>query len=288
MLPEAPLQTIDADRAVAVHQRSRGHLRLSWKRRGEATVLDVLRQDGCLKARFPREEAGAWAGAIMLNSAGGVAGGDRLRTEIGGGPGTRATLASQAAERFYRALPGSVGAVDNAITLQPGAAIEWLPQETILFDGSALRRTLRVSMAADASFLGVESLVFGRAAMGEVVRTADLRDLIEIRREGRIILHDRIRLEGPVARLLGRRAIAGGGVAVATLVHAAPDAGARLDRLRAALAPFDAGASAWDGLLVARIVVGNGLQNGGCLRAAVVAGLAVLRDDRPLPRVWLC
>ncbi len=269
---------------AATHQRSRGLLRLAWKRRDDTTVLGTMRQEGCLKIRFPRPGPAEWAGAVLINSAGGVAGGDRLRTEIDAGPDTRATVASQAAERFYRALPGSFAEVANTITVQAGGALEWLPQETILFDGSALRRTLRVALAGDASFLGVESLVFGRAAMGETLRSAHLRDLIEIRRDGRLLLHDRIRLDGSAASLLGRRAVAAGGAAVATLIHVAPHAEARLDALRTALAPLEAGASAWDGMLVARIVA----ENGGCLRAALVAGLRVLRDDRPLPRVWLC
>ena len=147
-----------------MHQRARGELRLDFKTRDGASVLDRLRQDGCLKARFPRVEAGAWASTVTLNSAGGVAGGDRLQTAIAAGADTAVTVASQAAERFYRALPGSVSQVDNRITIEAGAALEWLPQETILFDGCAVRRRLAVDVAADGWFLGVESLVFGRTA----------------------------------------------------------------------------------------------------------------------------
>lgn len=267
-----------------MHQRSRGELRISFKRRGEATVLDRLRQDGCLKARFPRTEMGEWKGAVTLNSAGGVAGGDRLATSVSAGPGTSATVASQAAERFYRALPDSVADVRNRIELADGAALEWLPQETILFDGCALRRSLRVDLAGDATFLGVETLVFGRAAMGETVRQAALDDLIEIHRGGRLLLHDRVRLEGDVAAILARPAVANGAAAVATLMLVTPGAEERLAGIRDALAPYDAGASVTDGLLLARIVA----ENGGCLRRAVVAGLAALREGRALPRVWQC
>jgi len=269
-----------------VHQRARGTLRLSFKRRGDATVLDGLRQEGCLKARFPRTEHGAWAGAVTLNSSGGVAGGDALDTAVTVGPGTRATVASQAAERFYRALPGTAPArVSTMLNVAPGAALEWLPQESILFDRCAVQRWLSVDLAGgDAWFLGVEQLVFGRTAMGEAVRDAWVRDRIELRRDGRLLLHDAIRLDGPVQSLLDRQATGGAARGVATLVHAAPDAESRLDALRGALAGYEAGASAWDGLLVARIVAADG----ACLRAAAVAGLAVLRAGRPLPRVWLC
>ena len=272
----------------AAHQRARGELLVSFKRRDGASVLDRLRQDGCLKARFPGLQDGAWTEAVTLNSAGGVAGGDRLVSSFVAGEGTAATVASQAAERFYRALPGSVSEVANTVVVESGAALEWLPQETILFDGSALRRRLTVDVAEGGWFLGVESLVFGRTAMGENVRRVALNDLFEIRRAGRLVLHDRIRFEGDAEAALGRRAVGAGACAVATMVLVAPEAEGRVEALRDALAPFEAGASAWDGMLVARIIAKTGAKDGGCLRAAVVAGLAALREGRPLPRVWSC
>ena len=147
----------------------------------------------------------AWLHVVTLNTSGGVAGGDVLDTAIAVGAEARATIASQAAERFYRALPGSAASsVRTRIVVAEGGAAEWLPQETILFDRCAVRRHLRVELAADAWFLGVESLVFGRAAMGEVVERASLRDVIEVRRGGRLLLHDAIRLEGEVAATLQR------------------------------------------------------------------------------------
>lgn len=271
--------------AASAHQRARGTLELSWKRRGPLTVLDDLRQDGCLKARFPRPVD--WAGATTLNTSGGVAGGDRLTTTIALHAGARATLAAQAAERFYRALPADPPAkVRTTIRLAAGAALEWLPQESILFDDAALDRRLEVEMAGDAHFLGIEALVFGRTAMGERVRRLRLSDTIRIRRDGRLVLHDAIRLHGPCAALLDRPAVGGGNLALATLVLVAPDAAARLDPVRAALAemPVEAGASAWDGMLVVRLLA----RDGAALRAAAVAALSPLRDGRSLPRVWMC
>ena len=270
--------------AAPLHQRSRGALRLAFKQRDSMTVLDALRQEGCLKIRFPSLEQAAWKGAVTLNTAGGIAGGDQLSTRIEAGPGTAATIASQAAERIYRALPGAVASISTHLHVAPGAALEWLPQETILFDRCAARRRLHVELASDARFLGVEQLVFGRTAMGETVGAAAFHDLIQLRRDGRLILHDAIRLDGPVQSLLDHAATANGARAIATLVHASPNAARLLGPLRTALAPWEAGASAWDGMLVARVVAADG----ACLRRAVVAGLNVLRDARPLPRVWQC
>jgi urease accessory protein len=271
--------------SLSDHQRARGELRVELRRRGAATVLAGLRQDGCLKARFPRPVA--WTEVVTLNTSGGIAGGDRLQTEIVARSGAHITIAAQAAERFYRALPADPPAhVRSTVTVEDGAAAEWLPQETILFDGSALDRVLEVNIAGGGSFLGVETLVFGRTAMGETVRTARLSDTIRIRRDGRLVLHDAVRLNGEVAAVLDRPAVAQGGRAIATIVLAAQGAREQLDSLREALSntPAEAGASAWNGLLVGRIVAADG----ACLRAAIVAGLECLRGGCTLPRVWMC
>jgi urease accessory protein len=272
---------------VSTLQRAAGELRVVFKRRGEATVLDDLRQVGCLKARFPRVEQQEWTSAIVLNTSGGVAGGDRLDGAFELRAGARATITAQAAERFYRSVPGGDAAfVRNRLSVATGACLEWLPQETILFDRCAVDRRLDVDLADDAWFLGVESLVFGRAAMGERVTQAWLRDGIRVRRGGHWLLHDAVRLDGEVDTALQRAPIAGGGRAVATLVHVAPNAEAALDGVRAALSDTmgEAGVSAWNGMLVARILAADS----AVLRRAVIAALQVLRGGRPLPRVWLC
>jgi urease accessory protein len=266
-------------------QRATGELRVSVKRRGDESVLDGLRQAGCLKARFPRSVMPGWFDATTVNTSGGVVGGDRLHSVISVGEGARATIAAQAAERFYRALPDSAPSmVRTTVEIGPNAAAEWLPQETILFDRCALDRQLVIDMAPGSWFLGVEMLVFGRAAMGERVVMARLRDLIRVRRRGDLLLHDAVRLDGEVDQVLQRTATAGAARAVATLVHVAPDAEARLDEVRAALCGLDCGASAWSGMLIARILA----PDGATARRGVMAALTVLRDGRPLPRVWLC
>jgi urease accessory protein len=275
----------DAASRSDVHQRAIGELKILLRRRDDVTALANLRQQGCLKARFPRSQNAGWTDIVTLNTSGGIVGGDRLTTDISLQPDSHATFAAQAAERIYRALPDAAPAqIRTTITLAAGAAAEYLPQETILFDNSALDRTLDISLAPDSWFLGVESLVFGRAAMGEQVHHARLRDRIRIRRDNRLILNDSIFLHGNVARCLARPAIAAGGRATATLLHAAPDAAASLDMLRAALAGADAGASAWDGLLVARILAPDAAN----LRQTVLAALRALRACRKLPRVWQC
>jgi urease accessory protein len=249
-------------------------------------VLAGLRQEGCLKARFPRPLAPGQVELITVNLSGGVAAGDRLDVGVALGPGTRALVAAQAAERFYRAASGSPPArLRTVLSVAEGGALEWLPQESILFDGTRLDRALEVDLAGDARFLGVESLVLGRAAMGETVARLHLRDLIRVRREGALMLHDAVRLMSDDASgVLARRATGGGMRGFATVVRAGPGSEALLGPVRDALAdaPAEAGASAWDGLLVARVAAPDGAR----LRAAVVAALGALRDGAPLPRVW--
>ena len=264
-------------------QRAVGELRVDLCARDELTVLEGLRQAGCLKARFPRPVDTGWSTVVTLNTSGGIAAGDALDSAFSLRTGARATIAAQAAERFYRALPGSAPSrVRTRIAVATGAAAEWLPQETILFDNCALDRRLEIDLAPDAWFLGVECLVFGRAAMGESVEHASLHDVIQARRGNRLLIHDAIRLNGEVAATLQRPAIAAGARAVATLVHVAPDAEGALEPMRDAVP--QGGVSAWDDLLVARIVAADGAS----LRAAVIAALQVLRAGRQLPRVWLC
>ena len=271
----------------AVYQRAVGDLRVTFKRRGDDTALDDLRQAGCLKARFPRPVTAGWADVTTLNTSGGVASGDRLTSEFALGPGARAVVSAQAAERFYRAPPGGLPSfVRTRLDVAAGGAVEWLPQETILFDNCALDRRLQINLAPDAWFLGVESLVFGRAAMGERVERAWLRDAIRVRRDGRWLLRDAMRMDGPVSETLARPAVAAGARAVATLLLVAPDAEAFLTPVRDALADYGAetGVSAWNGMLVARMLA----PDSAALRQAVAAALNVIRAPRALPRVWMC
>jgi urease accessory protein len=266
-------------------QRAVGELRVVVKRFGYETVLDELRQAGCLKARFPRRVVPGWMDLVMLNSGGGVAGGDRLDVCVGIGAGAQATIAAQAAERFYRALTVDAPSwVRNRLTVAAGGWLEWLPQETILFDRFALDRRLEVDLAEDASFLGVEMLVFGRRAMGERVRQGWLRYLIRIRRGGELLLHDAIRLDGDIDAVMQRTATGGGAKALATVIYVGPDADQKLNAVRAAFGSAETGASVWNGMMVVRILG----PDSAAVRGTVVAALDVLREARPLPRVWLC
>jgi urease accessory protein len=270
---------------AAILPRAEGDAALSFKRRGEATAIDRLYQSGVLRLRLPRVEPGDPPEAVLLNTAGGITGGDRLTLSLRWGAGTSGAVSGQAAERIYRSLAG-VATVRTTIEVESSATAEWLPQETILFDGAALERELSIALAPGARFLGVETLVFGRTARGERLRQGRLRDAWRLWRDGRLVFAEAIDLEGALGVALDRRAAASGFAAVALLVLAAADAESRLGPLRELLAGATgrAAASAWNGLLVARFAAADSQA----LRSDLLPALALLRDGRLPPRVWRC
>ena len=265
---------------TALQPRAQGAARVASKLRDGASRLADLYEQGSAKFRVPRVE-GAGLQAVALNTAGGLTGGDHLRFEGIAGAGSRLTLATQTAERAYRAQPGQVARLEVVLRAEAGATLEWLAQETILFDACALSRSLRVEMAEDARLLLVEPVVFGRTAMGETVRQGCFRDSQRVWRGGRLVYADETRIEGPVSDRIAAPAALAGNLAYATVIYGAPDAADRLDRVRHLLGEGPGGASAFDGLISARIVSPNGHE----LRGRLLRLLRGFRDA-PLPRVW--
>lgn len=260
--------------------RAQGEVSLAVKARDGGTSLRRLRQSGSLKCLFPRN-AGRALQAVLLNCAGGVTGGDRLSLDARAEAGTNLTLTTQAAERIYRALPGECGRIETRLDVAEGACMNWLPQETILFDGCSLERSLTIELQEGAALLLTEPLVFGRLEMGETLTLARLLDRIEIRRAGAPVYLDCIRLAGDVQAQLDRPGVAGGARAMASLVYVAPDAEAQLEVLRRFL-PCHAGASLiHEDVLVMRLLSRDSNE----MRSSLVPMLNHLSHDG-LPRCW--
>jgi urease accessory protein len=251
------------------------------KARDGDSVLADFRTSGCLKTLFPHGARDRLTG-VFLNTAGGITGGDRLQFKAQAGAGSRLCLTTQAAERIYRAQPGEIGHVENTLTVAPGARLDWLPQETILFDHGALDRTLNVSMARDARLLAVESLVLGRSAMGETLNATHLRDRIRIRRGDDLIFADTLRLDTDTLPDLPRTAMLNGAGAMASVIFAAPEAEAHLDHLRAIMPDTGGVSLIRPGLLFARILA----QDSFVLRQSLIPVLTHLNGTN-LPRTWM-
>jgi urease accessory protein len=275
------------------HQRADGAAILSvgCDSSGVSRLRDLYQRAPC-RLLFPDVEPGEPLQAVLLTTSGGLTGGDRTSVEFNVAADARATLTTQAAEKLYRALPGTA-AVECTVSLTAGANAwcEWLAQETILFDGAHLRRSFSADLAPGARMLAVESIVLGRQAMGEELRVGMLHDSWRIRCAGRLAWADAMRLEGDIAGL--RRAPFGFGnaVAVATLVFAAADAGELLEPVRAVLedAAEESGVTLLDGLLIIRLLDADALR----LRSRVVALAGLIRHtaagiSRALPKVWHC
>ncbi len=217
---------------------------------------------GCLKALFPRPTDRL--DTILVNTAGGLTGGDRLDVDLSLGPDTTFGLTTQAAERVYRAQEGHAS-VRSRITVGAGATLFWLPQELILFEGAALERHFHATLAPEARLLMVEPIVFGRKLMGECLTQVRFRDHVAIDRGGEPLYRDVIDLTSDSAARLRAGAGADGAGAMATLCYTAPDAERWLTRSRDALGPSGGASLLRPDLLVARLVAPDSLAVRRCL-----------------------
>lgn len=266
--------SLDAPPRIAA-QRSHGRTVL---RMGAGDRIGGLHQSGCAKLFLLRGQTGGRE-AVLVNTAGGLTGGDTLDIRIELGPGAALGCTTQAAERIYRS-DGGAARIVTRLVLGAGASLAWLPQETILFERSALERRVTVEMADDAELVLSEMLTLGRAAMGEHAISAALRDCRTIRRGDRLITHDAQLLDLPLPTA---PALIGDATALATLICVAPDAEDRAEALRRSLMAegVAASVSAWDGRLMARLLSAAPHR----LRRVLARGLHSI-SGAGLPRAW--
>lgn len=266
--------------------RGVGRLAVEW-RDGENRLADLF-QEGAAKIRFPHAQAGAPFEAVLIATSGGLTGGDRMGWTVDVGQGASATLTTQASEKTYRA---NAGTAEVSVRLSAGkrASLSWLPQETILFDRSALARSIDADLAPGARLLLAESFVFGRTEMGEAVRSIRLRDRWRVRVAGALVHREDFRVVGDASAILEQGATGGGRTAFATLLLIGEDGEALLEPLRrlfAAPAEVSAGASFWrvgqTGKLLARLAA----KDGYCLRKTLQPALALLNGRAGLPKIW--
>lgn len=258
-------------------QRSAGVARVGLDR-GRVTALA---QSGSAKVMLPRSYGPA-PEIVFLNTSGGLTAGDTLDYRVDLAPGTRATATTQTAERAYRA-EGIPAQARVSLTVGAGGMLDWLPQETILFDSARLDRLTEVDLAEGASFLGLETIVLGRAAMGETLRRLSLLDRRIIRRAGRIQIFDPLRLTGDSLARAEAPALLAGARAFAVLILCAPHAEDRLPSLRAALTEPDVTAAA--SALPGRVILRAHAPDAWPLRRQMARLIETLRPGA-LPRVW--
>ncbi len=259
--------------------RARGTTHVSVRARQGRSVLAKLYQAGSMKTLFPH---GADMTAVLLNTAGGVTGGDQFHVEMSAHERANLTVTTQAAERIYQAQPGQIGTIETRLEALDGSRIDWLPQETIVYNKAGLVRRLRVELHATATLLLVEPVVMGRTAMGEVVDDVDFRDSIEVVEDGCATFVDRTHFKGDTTRILAGPATGAGATAYATVLFRATNAADYLEAARQLLGPGGGISALSETLLCARIVARDSFD----LRKTLVPLASFLRG-RPLPRTWM-
>jgi urease accessory protein len=275
-LPAPPVELPD-------YLRAQGRLSLELKAGARGTQIARLSEGGGFRLKFPKREDGLTEG-IIVNTAGGMTGGDALDIEVRAGEGARGLVTTQAAEKIYRSIAGETR-LTTRLEVDSGADLAWAPQETILYDRARLIRELHADIAPDGRALICESLVFGRVASGETLASAAIHDRWRVRVGGRLAFADDVRLEGDIAGALSRKAVGNGARAVATVLLVAPETETRIEEARAALADAscECAASALPGLIVARFLAADPDALRGAL-ASYLSGFAGLA----IPRSWRC
>lgn len=273
-------------------QRSSGTVKLGFKHRDARTVLDDLYQQGSAKVRFPNVAPPHPPEAVLINTSGGLTDGDVLEMHIRWGARTHARVTGQAAERIYQARSGAGAArITTHLHVEEGALAEWLPQETIFFDGGGLTRETTINLHGSGRLLACEAMVFGRMAMGEVMTKGQVYERWRVHVDDQLVWTDALRMDPLDQGRLDRGAIAGGARALATILYVGEDAANYIDAVRAELENVScfAGATCMAPVLLIRLAA----NDGAVLRKDMITVLEGLTRDLlgcapGLPRVWHC
>jgi urease accessory protein len=270
-----------------------GAAEIRFARRDGVTRLAHLYQRDPLRVLFPAPAAGDPPAAVIVTTSGGLVAGDRLDIQVELAPGAAAHVTASAAEKVYRST-GCTTIIKQILSIGPGAALEFLPPETILFDGARLHRETIIDLAPGSAFLGGDLVVFGRRARGERFASGFLREVWELRCNGDLVWGDALHLEDDVGRMIEDPACFDGAAAFATMILSPPagDARSLLDCARVvqsacAATGLRAGATAVSGLVIARwlaadaAVLRRAYADLACRFRSAALGL-----PPRLPRVW--
>lgn len=267
------------------HQRSRGGASLRFALARGATRLVDLHQAAPMRILFPNPESAEPPLAALVNTAGGLAGGDEVSVAVTLDEGTVASVSTPAAEKVYRSL-GPETRIATELDVGAGATLEWIPQETILFDGARVERRIEAALAPGARLMMAEMLVFGRHARGEALHVGRLSDSWRLRRDGRLLWADGLALEGDLRARLDAPFGFAGAEAMATLLLADE---APLEPLREMLREAGFAVTiARPGLLLVRWLGGAGAVRDGLGAAIRLVRSRAFGLAPALPRLWTC
>jgi urease accessory protein len=270
-----------------------GAAEIGFARRDGISRLAQLYQRDPLRVLFPAPAAGDPPVAVIVTTSGGLVAGDRLDIRVELAPGATAHVTASAAEKVYRST-GRTTTIRQTLSIGPGAALEFLPPETILFDGARLQRETVIDLAPGSAFLGGDIVVFGRRARGERFANGFLREVWELRRNGYLVWGDALHLDDDVGRIIDDPACFDGAAAFATMIFSPPAGdvrslldGARVVQGVCATTGLRAGATTIAGVVIARWLASDAavLRRAYADLACHFRSAALGLPPR-LPRVW--
>jgi urease accessory protein len=270
-------------------QRAEGVCRIVIDGLGRSTRIADVYQKSPIRVLFPRIGDDRTKEAALVNTSGGVAGGDRLQFSVTAAGGASIAVTTQAAERIYRALD-QFAHINTKLKVSDTAKLAWLPQETIVFNHARLCRLTEVEIAPRSELLALECLVFGREARGEKLSAGAIVDTWRVRKNGRLQWGDTFRLTDEVFAHLTRKALLWDSIALATLVYFGPDLKKLMQLIRDQASSFDChcGATSVAGIVVARFTAGSAFELKAALRNLLQEFGEELATPFGVPKMWSC
>jgi len=271
-------------------QRSEGLARLILAGSAQGTRIVDIFQRSPIRLMFPGIRGACVEEAVVVNTGGGIAGGDRLELAVTVLPDASITVTSQAAERVYRAL-NEPALVETRLKICRAAKLAWLPQETIVFNGGRMRRNTEIEISAGAEMLALEWLVLGRSAHGEEIVGGEITDGWQVRLDGRLIWADRFRATDDVFPRLQSPALLANFKAIGTLIYFGPDPAVQVQFLRDVAPQLQCHcfATSVSGLVIVRLAACAAAELKGALREILPQfGRARRQDPFRLPKMWSC
>jgi urease accessory protein len=271
-------------------QRADGCGRIVLSGSANGTRIEDVFERSPIRILFPRAGYGPVGEAVIINTAGGIAGGDRLECSVAALPGASIAVTTQAAEKIYRALhePAQVRTMLKACD---SARLAWLPQETIVFNRARLHRTTEIELFSGSELLALEWLILGRAARGEIVVSGSISDSWYVKKDGRLVWADRFRITDETFAHLNRKALLSNCNAIATLIYFGPDLDERLEFLREI--PRSLGCDCAMTLVAGLIVVRFAAKQSSDLKLALRSFLQQVEPELGsgpfrVPKMWVC
>jgi len=252
-------------------------------------ILDVF-EGSPIRIMFPRAVRGAAEEAVLVNTGGGVAGGDRLECLVTALANASIAVTTQAAEKVYRAL-NEPARISTKLRACEAAKLAWLPQETIVFNGGRVIRSTEIELSPGAEVLALEWLVLGRAAHGETMTGGHITDSWRVKNDDQLIWADSFQVTDETFPHLHKKALLANCKAVGTLIYFGPHLNARIELSRDIAPSLEChcAATSVGGLMIVRFAAQVSSDLGGALRSFLQQfGRALGSGPFRVPKMWSC